>query len=652
MKHLPPSWSLNGTFVLLALIGGFFVVYPITDADIFWHLASGRELLAHKRFLFTDPFAFTPTNAQWINLHWLFQLIMIAGYRAGGYLLLLLIKWAAVSGAIALLLSSFPKTRRTLAIAALLTLTIYFQRYLVPLRPIILTLVYIGIFIACYERYIKSGRLRWSLLLIITQIAWVNSQGLYLVGPAIGAVYAFGEFLNVALYRVNKLPFRYTQHIQKNAYFFLMVLPAILLGVSWCNPYGADVFAFAGRLFNRIAPSATNIYSRAIPENMPLLPMMGTMYAHYSFIIGTGAVLVVATALSSLRTIRFSLLGLAGVGFGLAFMAQRNGILFTFLAFPALFYQATFLRLPKMPRLVFSRTLALVVIITAPCAALVKHSVMLSRWPHLLSPFCHPVASAAYLKKYPQQGNIFNADRHGGYLLFTLYPGIKVSSDTRLTLRSDDYFREYLSLINNPASFNAYAARWNIKTVILPLAPVPYYHTLAHYLYRHPTWSMVFTDGAEVLFIANTSSTQNSLSLNSIPTIDSLVTSLRLRYGTSLSVANEALLHLAAWCIATESYLGAERVLAGGDTWQHRIMFASVRQRQGDLKGAEALLLAEHALHPRNNHITMSLIYFYLNTGHKEKALPLLSQVLDKNPLYPPARTLLFTLTNEKRPTP
>lgn len=640
----------NGFIPLaLSLLGGFFVVYSITDADIFWHLASGREMFAQKHFLIKDPFAFTPTNPLWINLHWFFQLIMFTGYCAGGYLPLLLIKWAAVSGTIALLISSFPKKRSTLFIAATLTLTVYFQRYLIPLRPIIFTLFYLGIFIATYERFIKTGHIRWPLLTMATQIAWVNSQGLYLAGPAIGAAYAAGELLNYSLHRRKRFPLTYTPQLQKQRFVLLALLPAILFLISFINPYGTDAIPFAGNLFHRITPSTNNIYSRSIAENLPLLQMQGTMYAHYPAVIYSVVVLLLGTTLRSIRTVRFSLLGLAAIGLVLAFMAQRNGILFTFLAFPSLFYQAQFLRIPKTTTFNIATCAVLTVIMLANIAALVSHGIMLSRWPHLLSPFCQPVASAAHLKQHPQNGNLFNADRYGGYLIWQLFPNQKVSSDTRLTLRPNDYFREYMSIVNNPESFIPHAERWNIKTVILPLAPVPWYHELACYLLRHPHWSMVYTDGAEVMFTCSSTSQNSTLSLNLNSTIDSIVASLHVRYKSSPMVTSEALLHLAGWCALTGSYHGAERVLSASSAWQHKLMLASIRQKQGQLHEAHAIILKEQTLHPRNNHISMALIYFYLNSGHKERALSELSLLLKKNPFYRPARKLLFTLTREER---
>jgi len=70
--------------VALGIAVGAAVFTEIYNYDIFWHLASGDWMLAHGRVLGTDPFSIDPLP-QWVNVHWLFQVIISALYAVGGF---------------------------------------------------------------------------------------------------------------------------------------------------------------------------------------------------------------------------------------------------------------------------------------------------------------------------------------------------------------------------------------------------------------------------------------------------------------------------------------------------------------------------------------------------------------------------------------
>jgi hypothetical protein len=69
---------------LLVVLAGLAALTPVADSDIWWHLAAGREMIARRGFLRTDPFSLGARGRPWIDLHWLFQLGSYALYRLGG----------------------------------------------------------------------------------------------------------------------------------------------------------------------------------------------------------------------------------------------------------------------------------------------------------------------------------------------------------------------------------------------------------------------------------------------------------------------------------------------------------------------------------------------------------------------------------------
>jgi len=56
----------------------------ISDGDIFWHLAAGREMVRRRAFLRTDPFTLSAAGRPWPDVHWLFQLAVYGLHQTFG----------------------------------------------------------------------------------------------------------------------------------------------------------------------------------------------------------------------------------------------------------------------------------------------------------------------------------------------------------------------------------------------------------------------------------------------------------------------------------------------------------------------------------------------------------------------------------------
>lgn len=76
---LPLSWIL---FLLLVLNR---LTMPLFDADLFWHLASGRWIIENRSFLHTDVFSFPLFGAVWRNPEWVFQVLAYGVYSWVGW---------------------------------------------------------------------------------------------------------------------------------------------------------------------------------------------------------------------------------------------------------------------------------------------------------------------------------------------------------------------------------------------------------------------------------------------------------------------------------------------------------------------------------------------------------------------------------------
>lgn len=516
----------------------FFFWYPISDGDIFWHLAAGREIVRTHAVPHLDPFAFTSRELPWIDLHWLFQVGMFGTQGCLGLQGILIANSLFLGLAAGLLFFLYAPAQALLFGASLWIASLFEIRYLAPHRPIMVSLFLLAAFICCLESYERRNRVRYLACLLPLQILWTNSQPLFLLGPAIVLAWLLAEFAQAGLLGGSE-----GQAAKRR----IVPLAGALLATCCAplaNPYGAKAFGLAFMLFHRTRPSYDNLFSRFIGENRPLPALFGTPDAHYAW--ATLALAAVACALIALRprAVRLPLAFVAaGMGY-LAFRAERNIILGFFSALPLISAQlpaaSASLRERAPALLRRARIPVLLAAVSLAGIAISLHALVLRRVAGSgpVSPFSFPDGSVAYLASHPIEGNGFNADRYGGYLLWNRYPPRQVFIDTRYALRPDSFLAEYAALLEDPGRFRSACERYGITYAILPTAFVTAYIPLAGRLLNDPDWRLVYADGTEALFYKSEGA--GSLDLGDGRVVDSLFRDIRSSWKGNPGLGDEA----------------------------------------------------------------------------------------------------------------
>jgi hypothetical protein len=516
-------------------VSAFFVCFPITDADLFWHLAAGREMVANRHFLYADPFSFTLPAPRWIDLHWLFQLLCYGLYRAGGLKALLVMKLVAIAATTAAVCLTHRSKCAVMLSAFLCPVLIFFMRYLLDARPILITLFFMAIYVLLLESARRTGKKISLLLCILLQILWTNSQGLYMIGLLIIGAYWLESLIE---WRKKK----------QDCPVFVTALFIGCTASCLINPYGFAGLVLPFDLLSRITPGLRNLYSQTISENVPLLSVQGyeTIYRTVTIIV-----IMVACLLFILNRKKFRLCHLllfAGFGW-LAFAAERNVPLFFIIAIPIVGSNAADLLqadiLKKIPagnrRLVSGEVIALGCLVIG--ALLVREATIIEHYPphRVVSPFRFPERITDELKKNPVPGNLFNDLRYGGYLIWNLYPAKKVFADTRLIIRSPQFFAEYLAISAHPELFDGVAQKFNITQVILPSALYTLHLNLIRWLYASRSWRLAYTDGSSVLFLRSDVAGPSSINLSDSATVHAIADSVAREWGNAPAVRTEAL---------------------------------------------------------------------------------------------------------------
>ncbi|MCA9113703.1 MAG: hypothetical protein KDA79_01360 [Planctomycetaceae bacterium] len=157
--------------------------------DIWWHLATGRWIVAQGFVPYTDVFTFTGWDRPWVDLHWGFQLLVLALHGLGGVPLLVLSK-ALCLGLTSFLLWHAAGSRQLLpawgrALCWSLPVICLSGRSVV--RPEMLSLVLLALWLWIVSRLAERPRLIW--LLPVVQLVWVNCHGLFVLGLVVGGVW-------------------------------------------------------------------------------------------------------------------------------------------------------------------------------------------------------------------------------------------------------------------------------------------------------------------------------------------------------------------------------------------------------------------------------------------------------------------------------
>lgn len=167
--------------------------YPLFDTDFWWHLKTGEWILQEGTVPRVDLYTFTTDErTDWIDLHWGFQVLITLLYRLGGINLVILVKAAVVTTAVAIGWSAGASSAGKGGLPVWLKTALWIPPVICitgrgDVRPEMMTLLFLAIWLwiaTCVE---SRPRLIW--LLPLVQLVWVNCHALFVLGLVVGACY-------------------------------------------------------------------------------------------------------------------------------------------------------------------------------------------------------------------------------------------------------------------------------------------------------------------------------------------------------------------------------------------------------------------------------------------------------------------------------
>ena len=264
---------VDGVLVVLVVTAAFLLgCQEMFDADVWWHMRAGQWIWANGRVPAADPFTFGSANRPWIDLHWVFQLMLAGAHALGGVAGMILLASSIYASMILVGLTTRDCRWPIGVIAACWLPALGAMSSRFDPRPEVISLLGVAVYLAVLFRADRTPALAW--LLPLVQVIWVNSHALFVLGPLILGAYLIdrlagspGRPLAKGITGNRPEP-RWWLHAGGAA---LAVVPACLV-----NPYGWRGAILPFEVFPKITAWG-GPYKSYVGENMDLRTFVQTV---------------------------------------------------------------------------------------------------------------------------------------------------------------------------------------------------------------------------------------------------------------------------------------------------------------------------------------------------------------------------------------
>jgi hypothetical protein len=531
VRWLVPSVSdLFFVALLGLLVFTNLSVRLLGDAGIGWHIRTGQLILATHAIPRVDPFSSSMMGQPWFAWEWLYDMLVGWLDSAAGLNSVVLFTAVIIAAVFSWTFRLLVRRGTNILLALILVLLaasaamIHFFA-----RPHVVSWLFTMVWfwaLEWSERNYKSGSppslLLW--LLPSTMLVWVNVHGGFLVGLVLLAIYwisAAWEFVRLN-FKLTEGEFEEAlQKIRTGRRLRILTLAGILSALATLlNPYGLSLHVHIYRYLS----------NRFLMNHIDEFQSPNFHYVAQKCFAGLLLLTLVALA-GKKRQVNLSQLMVVFFAVYSGLYASRNipvsALLLILLIGPWLSdamesLSARFAGLSKIfqpPKSVSSPFLQRMTAIELtlhghvwPIAAVVfacwitAHGGNLGTTPLMDAHFDtkrFPAAALNYLETQNVQGPLLSPDAWGGYLIYRLYPRIKVVIDDRHDFYGEDFLESYLKMIHLEPGWQEFLNQERPQCVIVPKDSA-----LANILAETAGWQRIYSDDVARAFVRVRSANQ------------------------------------------------------------------------------------------------------------------------------------------------
>lgn len=502
-------------YILCLLVAFVAGVKQIREPDIWWQLLAGRWMVENGAITHTDTFSFTMAGKPWINVKWLYEILIAViekGLGAEGVMLL----QALISAAIVYLLirvlrmmaerSGNPFSTFYTALTVVLFLLIV--EYRMAGRPEMISHLLCAVYLFILFLF-PSAAWKQMLWLLPLQCLWANMHEGYPVGMVMIGTFAAGQALAWVLTKNRK----YLAQAGRMGIIFAGAAVAILLNPNtiqlWKQPFEIYRQVWANKYTTELLSISDSAYWTIQAKIFIPLLVLVTLYWLVRIVKerkNKDTVLFQPFLLAYLLLIPL---------FGyLALTANRNIPFAQIVLFPSVPLMLQWLiGLVKASRwkfygelqkraLILSVGLLAFFYIAIVSDKYYKWTGSPNRFGMHVNMMHNPVGAAEFIDQHNLKGLVFSDYFISSYLLWKLYPEFRSYIDLRdLDVFPASFFDQYFELYNDPGKFGKLITKYNFNYIVISTSQL---QGLVQQLYWRDGYNMVYADPVSVIFLKDT----------------------------------------------------------------------------------------------------------------------------------------------------
>lgn len=500
-------------YILCGLCAFALGMKQLREPDIWWQLLSGRWMLEYGQVTKTDMFSYTMSGQPWVNVKWLYEVIIGTFEKALGPEGVLLLQ-ALVNVAIVYLLvrtiqyagKQFHKQIPVFATAIFILLFLAICEYRMAGRPEMMShlLCAVYLFLLWRSPSFEFKKIWW---LVPLQCLWANMHEGYPVGIVIAGTAVGGTVISYFLTREKE----YLQQAIRALAIFATCILIILL-----NPNTIQLWKQPFEIYRQIWANkyTTELYSYKDAAYWTMQAKWHWLLTGFTFLYWIG---IVWTAIKEKKSKTFFtpvtttyLLILLLFSY-LALTANRNIPFAQIALVPSLALLGGWIAVSgKVQAMGIYQALSKRAgYIAIAIAAIFYLSIVSDKWyKYTASPnkfgihtsmLHNPTGASAFIKQHGIQGPAFSDYFVSSYLLWDLYPAFKSYIDLRdLDVFPVAFFYDYFSMYNQPEKFDTLDKKYNFNYVVLSTSQLS---ALQIKLYWGHGYNMVYLDPVCTIFL-------------------------------------------------------------------------------------------------------------------------------------------------------
>ena len=483
--------TLNRLLTAIVFISIFtMAVRAPVDTDTWWHLQSGRWIVAERSIPTTDPFSHTLYGQTWIDHSWLAQIVLFLTYDRLGYVGLALLVAALAALVFIFVWLQCQSTDRWLR-AFVLIIAAATSSVIWAARPQMFSLALTAAFALVLAR-LREGDRTTIWWLPVLMVVWVNLHGGFAVGLILIVATLFGEIGNQLL-RNAGVAWRDIGRLGLVLGLCLLVVPI--------NPNGLQMVTYPFRTVS-IGVLQDFIAEWRSPDfhQLHLHPFIWMVLAS-----------ITALGLSGRRA-DFTDLTLVALFTYMSLLASRNMALLALVAAPVIAHYGTDAlcawrqrldrpvraRPPSQDTARIVLNWVLVGLMVMAAGTKIAQELHPSANESAKAGFL-PVEAIRFLQAEQPRGRILNSYNWGGYLIWEL-PEYPVFVDGRTDLYDDEFLTEYLSIVFAQEGWEAKLDSYKVDLVLIePQSMLG--RVLTERALNGQGWSQIYLDEMAAIFV-------------------------------------------------------------------------------------------------------------------------------------------------------